>query len=100
MIWTDIYYSYDTEEEEYEEGEETQTRTIYIPAPGQSYISVDFQKDKVDLPAVGRYLASRCAVLGSQTSMPPTPAPEDVCGMFQGEPGLLEGFINWLGDDY
>jgi len=76
-------------------------KTIYIPIAGPvSFISVNFQKDKVDLEAVGRYLASRCAVLGAQTSMPPTPAAEDVCGFFQSEPGLLEGFINWLGDDY
>jgi hypothetical protein len=52
MIWTDIYYSYHSEEEEYGDGEDTQTRTIYIPDPGQSYFSVDFQKDKVDLAAV------------------------------------------------
>jgi len=32
--------------------------------------------------------------------MPPTPAPEDVRTMWQGEPGLIEGFISWLGDDY
>jgi hypothetical protein len=95
MIWTDIYYSYSTDEEEYEEGEETKTRTFYIPEPGQSYFSVDFDKSKVDLPAVGRYLASRCAVLGSQTSMPPTPFPTDT-----GEPWMIEKFISWLGDDY
>merc|ERR1719399_2105514 len=104
MIWTDIFHTYKTEkvtvmvkrgEEEVEE-----EKTIYIPIAGPvSYISIDFQKDKVDLAAVGRYLASRCAVLGSQTSMPPTPAPEELLGATS-EPGLLEGFISWLGDDY
>lgn len=104
MIWTDIFHTYKTEkvtvtvkrgEEEVEE-----EKTIYIPDAGPvSYISVDFQKDKVDLPAVGRYLASRCAVLGSQTSMPPTPAPEEMLVM-QSDPGMLESFISWLGDDY
>jgi len=101
MIWTDIYYSYLTEKITEGEGDDAKEKTIYIPVSGPvSYISVDFQKDKVDLPAIGRYLASRCAVLGSQTSMPPTPAPEAVLGMFQTEPGLLESFIHWLGDDY
>jgi hypothetical protein len=99
MIWTDIYYSYYTEEEEYEvegdDGPETRTRTVYIPTPGQSYFSVDFLKDKVDLPAVGRYLAGRCAVLGVQSAMPPTPFPVET-----GEPWLIEKFIAWLGDDY
>lgn len=95
MLWTDIYYSYYTEEEEYEEGEETKTRTVYIPDPGQSYFSVDFDKSKVDLPAIGRYLASRCAVLGSQASVPPTSFP-----VTTGEPWLIEKFLGWLGDDY
>lgn len=104
MIWTDIYHSFETEKEKYmvKRGEEEveEERTIYIPIAGPvSYITVNFQKDKVDLAAVGRYLASRCAVLGSQTSMPPTPAREDLLVM-QGEPGLLEQFVSWLGDDY
>merc|ERR1719181_32034 len=101
MIWTDIYYSYMTEKITEGEGDDAKEVTIYIPIKGPvSQISVDFQKDKVDLPAVGRYLASRCAVLGSQAAMPPTPAPEEMLGMFQGEPWLIEKFLGWLGDDY
>jgi hypothetical protein len=103
MIWTDIYHSYETEKEVVEkgEGEEPEERTIYIPKAGPvSYISVDFQKDKVDLAAVGRYLASRCAVLGSQTFMSPAPAADDLLTMWQSEPGVLEEFISWLGEDY
>jgi len=104
MIWTDIYWTYRTETETVKvmrgEEEVEEEKTIYIPIPGPvSYISVDFQKDKVDLSAVGRYLASRCAVLGAQTSMPATPAPEGIL-LVQFEPGLLEQFISWLGDDY
>lgn len=100
MIWTDIYHSYRTEKETYKVGDDEKERTIYVPTAGPvSFVSVNFQKDKVDLASVGRYLASRCAVLGSQTSMPPTPAPDGL-DMWQGEPGLLEQFINWLGDDY
>lgn len=82
------------------EEEVEEERTIYIPIAGPvSYIQVDFQKDKVDLAAVGRYLASRCAVLGSQTSMPQTPVSRELL-MMQSDPGALESFISWLGDDY
>lgn len=100
LIWTDIYYSYHTEEEEYASGDETQTRTIYIPDPGQSHFSVDFQKDKVDLEAVGRYLATRCAKLGSQSSVPPTETPAELLGTDHGEASGIEKFIGRLGDDY
>jgi len=55
MIWTDIFHDDRTEQEEYQEGEETKERTVWIREPGLSYIQVDFQKDKVDLPAIGRY---------------------------------------------
>ena len=97
MIWTDVYYSY---KEETEIGEDEEEKTVFEPVGGPvSYISIDFAKDKVDLAAVGRYLASRCAVLGSQTSLPPTPAGDDLITQ-QSDPGMLEGFISWLGDDY
>ena len=99
LIWTDIYHSFETEEEEDDEGN---SKTIYLTAPGPvSFISVDFQKDKVDLAAIGRYIASRCAVLGSQTSLPPTELPEELKDASPtSEPGLLESFISWLGSDY
>ena len=91
-----------TETKTVKEGDQMVTKqtTIYIPDAGPvSYISVNFQKDKVDLAAVGRYLASRCAVLGSQTSMPPTPAPQDLLATLS-EPDSLEQFISWLGNDF
>ena len=100
MIWTDVYYTYRTEKITVGSGDNQSEKTIYISEPGPvSYISIDFQKDKVDLASIGRYLASRCAVLGFQSSQPPTPAPEGM-DMWSGDPGMIEGFINWLGDDY
>ena len=100
MIWTDIFHTYRTEKITVGSGDAQHEKTIYHPEAGPvSFISVDFQKDKVDLAAVGRYLASRCAVLGSQTSMPPTPASDSLV-MWQSEPGMLEGFVSWLGSDY
>ena len=83
--------------EEEAENPDDEPKVTFVPTAGPvSYIAIDFQKDKVDLSAVGRYLASRCARLGSQTSMPQVA----YGGMPPGEPGLLEGFVSWLGDDY
>jgi len=95
-LWTDIYHTYERVEEEAENPDD-EPKVTFVPTAGPvSYIAIDFQKDKVDLSAVGRYLASRCARLGSQTSMPQVA----YGGMPPGEPGLLEGFVSWLGDDY
>merc|ERR1712176_1505411 len=63
-----------------------------------SYIELNFAKDRVDLPVIGRYLASKCALLGSQSSRPLTPMPTDL--LQASEPGGIERFLNWLGDDY
>jgi hypothetical protein len=87
MIWTDIFYSCKTESE----GD----KTVYVPEPGQSYYTIDFQKNKVDLPAMGRYLAARVAVLGSETDLPPAPFMAGGGGTWS-----LDRFITWLGDDY
>lgn len=94
MIWTNIFHDHHTEEE----GSDDNKNTVYIADPGLSFFSVGFMKDKVDLGAVGRYLADRCAVLGSQSSQPPTPMPDGL--LAAGEPGLIESFISWLGNDY
>jgi len=98
LIWTDIYHDDHTESEEYQDGEETKTRTIYIADPGLAQIQVDFQKDKVDLQAVGRYLASRCAKLGSKSSEPNVAMEEGL--LSAGDPSLLESFLSFLGSDY
>jgi len=93
-LWTDIFHDHHEEQE----GDDDDSHTIYIADPGLSCISVDFQKDKVDLGAVGRYLASRCAVLGSQSSRPATPMRNGL--LDAGEPGRIQGFLSWLGNDY
>merc|ERR1712110_549158 len=46
MIWTDIMF-------EPGQGDDP-------PQPGMSYLEQDFQKDKVDLMAIHRYLSARC----------------------------------------
>jgi hypothetical protein len=97
-IWTDIYHSYERVEEEAENPDD-KPKVSYIRKAGPvSYVAIDFQKDKVDLATVGRYLASRCARLGPQTSRPQVAYGGGL--MAPSEPGLLESFVSWLGDDY
>jgi len=91
MIWTDF------------------DDTGYEGDSSRSYIELEFQKDKVDLLAIHRYLSERCLCVDSEGQM------NDV-GIFV--PGLLpyyvpvaqeimqpsplncvESFLNWLGDD-
>jgi len=98
MIWTDIFHSY-VREEEKAENPDDEDKVWYVATPGPvSYVAIDFQKDKVDLATVGRYIASRCARLGSQTSMPQVAYGGGL--MAPSEPGMLEEFVSWLGDDY
>jgi len=93
-IWTDIFHDYHTEEQ----GDDDNKETIYLADPGLSCISVDFDKSKVDLCAVNRYLTSRCATLGSQSSQPA--APVDTGVLAASQPGAIEGFLHWIGDNY
>lgn len=98
LIWTDIFHDFHTESEEQGSGDDSNEVTIYIADPGLSHFSVDFQKDKVDLPAIGRYIASRCAKLGSQTSMPSKPMQSGL--LKPSDPGMMEKFLGWLTSDY
>merc|ERR1740121_1752907 len=59
MIWTDIWY-------DKAEGEMGQ------PTPGMSYIEEELEKDRVDVPAIGRYLAAKCAKLAKENSESPS----------------------------
>jgi len=87
MLWTDIL-----NEPPRKEGEND------IPAqPGMAYIEQDFQKDKVDLSAIGRFLASKCALLGSQSSQPPTLVAPEL--LKPSEPGSMEKFMSWIGNN-
>jgi len=94
FLWTDVFHDCYTEEV----GEDDDKKTVWIAAPGLSFISQDFTKDKVDLGAVGRYLAERCARLGSENFNEPTLMPDGL--LSPGDPGMIEGFFAWLGDNY
>lgn len=91
MIWTDIFY--DIEKVKRGDHEER------VPVPGMSYIEQDFKKDQVDLPTIGRYLASKCAKLGAQSSHPDAPVSKELLTKV-GEEGGMEKFIAWLGSNF
>jgi len=114
MVWTDIFYDMAVKTTGDELGEAvgggiggaalgfladaaTDDDGSEVPVPGMSYIEVDFAKDAVDLPVVARFLASKCSQLGSMSTKPPTPAKNL---LVPGEPGGVEKFLNWLGQDF
>jgi hypothetical protein len=101
MLWTDVFHDFSMSTEE-GTGENDPPKPIWIAEPGLSFISVDFHKDKVDLGAVGRYLAERCSKLGSQMSNEPTNMPPGLLSI--DEKGALkngvEMFLGWLTNDY
>jgi hypothetical protein len=68
------------------------------PIPRYSFLEVDFQKDKVDLMAIQRYLSARCLhVAGGGYLSPEVDVAAEV--MQASPPNSVEGFLNWLGDD-
>jgi len=98
MIWTDIFYDPPpppppTTGDEADGPPPPQPP----PQPGMAFIEQNFEKDKVDLAAVGRYLANRCAPLGKDASQPSRPC-QDLEA--QSEPSGFEKFLQQLGDDY
>jgi hypothetical protein len=66
------------------------------PIPRMSYIEIDFQKDKVDLMAIHRYLSERClrvqggGYLAPEVSVDPSIIKPS---------GSVEKFFEWLGQD-
>lgn len=68
------------------------------PIPRNSFLEMDFQKDKVDLMAIHRYLSERCIRIegGGYLSPEVSVAPEI---MAASPPGGVERFLDWLGDN-
>lgn len=91
MIWTDIFYKPEVWNDD--------KTDIIDPREAQmSYLEQDFQKDKVDLMAIQRYLSER--ILGSRpggTLGPDTPVNMNV--MAAGDPDAMEKFLGWLTGD-
>merc|ERR1712178_641841 len=68
------------------------------PIPRMSFLEIDFQKDKVDLLAINRYLGER--ILKTQAGGFKLPdVAIDPAVMQASPPSTLENFLNWLGDD-
>jgi len=77
------------------------------PIPRYSYIKIDFQKDRVDLFVIHRYLSERClrAEGGRKDvdgyyvpNLRPynMPVSQDI---FTSKPGTLDSLLSWLGND-
>eukprot|EP00287_Rhodomonas_sp_CCMP768_P017445 CAMPEP_0202822970 /NCGR_PEP_ID=MMETSP1389-20130828/11442_1 /ASSEMBLY_ACC=CAM_ASM_000865 /TAXON_ID=302021 /ORGANISM="Rhodomonas sp., Strain CCMP768" /LENGTH=832 /DNA_ID=CAMNT_0049495939 /DNA_START=1 /DNA_END=2499 /DNA_ORIENTATION=+ len=64
--------------------------------PGMAYLEFDFQKDKVDLMAVQRYLAFRC--IPTEGLPPDAPLPPSVLADMSPQ-GAVEKLLSWLGGD-
>lgn len=78
------------------------------PIPRKTYIEIDFQKDKVDLMAIHRFLSERCLrVEGGQIdddgyyvpNKRPFDMPVSPDIMAPTNPGALDSVLGWLGDD-
>jgi hypothetical protein len=87
MIWTDIMHDPPPPPQENQPPPE--------PLPGMAYLEFDFQKDKVDLMAIQRYLSARCLPLNGLPTNVPVPANV----MQASHQGTLEACLNWLGNN-
>eukprot|EP00927_Polykrikos_kofoidii_P072879 TRINITY_DN68951_c0_g1_i1.p1 TRINITY_DN68951_c0_g1~~TRINITY_DN68951_c0_g1_i1.p1 ORF type:complete len:799 (+),score=140.48 TRINITY_DN68951_c0_g1_i1:72-2468(+) len=68
------------------------------PKPRKSFLELDFQKDKVDLMAVHRYLSERCLRVAAGGYLPPEVRVSSTV-MQTSPPSGIEKFLTWLGDD-
>jgi len=68
------------------------------PIPRMSFLEIDFQKDRVDLMAIHRYLSERCLRVQAGGYLPPD-VPVSPQVMAASPPGSVERFLNWIGDD-
>ena len=68
------------------------------PIPRRSYIEIDFQKDKVDMMVLHRYLSERVNRWSGHKLRPfDMPVPPEV--LESKPPGMVEHLMKWIGDD-
>mmetsp|Transcript_46043 Transcript_46043/g.85918 ORF Transcript_46043/g.85918 Transcript_46043/m.85918 type:complete len:793 (+) Transcript_46043:51-2429(+) len=91
LIWTDI-------SDVFYPPKEKEDDPPPPPIPRNSYIELDFQKDKVDLMMVHRYLSERCVPLAKGGYLPPEVAVSSSVLRASPEKGV-ESFLSWVGDD-
>ena len=66
------------------------------PIPRKSYLEIDFQKDKVDMLVLHRYLSERLMAINAHTSKPYT-SPVPLSLLVPSPPGTIEMVLGWVG---
>ena len=101
LIWTDF-------DDAYYPPEEDDDQPPPPPIPRRSFLEIDFQKDRVDLMAVHRYLSERCLrIEGGHVdadcyhipNLRPFDMPVSPDVMSPTPPGALEKILNFIGQD-
>jgi hypothetical protein len=64
--------------------------------PRRSYLEIDFQKDKVDMLVLHRYLSERLMAINAHTSKPYT-SPVPLSLLVPSPPGTIEMVLGWVG---
>jgi hypothetical protein len=66
------------------------------PIPRKSYLEIDFQKDKVDMLVLHRYLSERVMVVNGH-KMKPYTSPVSQNLLIPSPPGTVEKVLDWIG---
>jgi hypothetical protein len=67
------------------------------PIPRKSYLEIDFQKDKVDMLVLHRYLSERAMVVNH--SLKPYTSPVSQNLLVPSPPGTSDKFLDWIGEN-
>ena len=68
------------------------------PIPRKSYLEIDFQKDKVDMLVLHRYLSERVMVV-NRHDMKPYTSPVSQSLLVPSPPGMSDKFLDWIGEN-
>lgn len=68
------------------------------PIPRKSYLEIDFQKDKVDMLVLHRYLSERVMVVNGH-EMKPYTSPVSQSILVPSPPGTSDKFLDWIGEN-
>jgi hypothetical protein len=91
MIWTDF-------DDTFFPPQENPDNPPPPPIPRKSFLELDFQKDKVDLMTVHRYLSERCLFVDGG-GLRPSDVPVSPDTMQPSPPNGVSSFLGWLGND-
>ena len=68
------------------------------PIPRKSYLEIDFQKSKVDMLVLHRYLSERVMVV-NRHDMKPYTSPVSQSLLVPSPPGTSDKFLDWIGEN-